>query len=302
MANRREFIRYSTVASLTTLSSLFSISAIAEKLAHMPRRKIPGSSESLGIVGYGNSSVFQQGDIERSSELMRVFLEHGGSYVDTSGNGRNTIGKIMRQHNAHDQLFLGTYIEGENLASMRAEIKQLLEIQGAGTLDLVLARSPLDFGRRRDEYQQLKADGLTKCVGVARSHQRFYPAMMNLMKDGAVDFVQVNYSMMEPEAENEIIPMAVEQGIAVVINRPFINGQYFGIIEDEKLPEWASEFDCYSWAQFSLKFILAHPGVNCVLTETSNPKHALENLEAAYGRMPDADTRKKMASLIQSFM
>ena len=104
--------------------------------------------------------------------------------------------------------------------------------------------------------------------------------------------------MLEPDAAKEIIPMAVDMGVAVVINRPFINGDYFGVVKGHDLPEWAAEFDCESWAQFSLKYIVSHPGVNCVLTETANPKHAVDNLSAGFGRLPDQKTRLRM----QAFM
>jgi diketogulonate reductase-like aldo/keto reductase len=100
--------------------------------------------------------------------------------------------------------------------------------------------------------------------------------------------------MLESDAADEIIPMAMDKGVAVVINRPFINGDYFGIVKGHELPDWAAEFDCESWAQFSLKYIVSHPGVNCVLTETSNPKHVVDNLGAGKGRHPDPKTRERM--------
>ena len=94
----------------------------------------------------------------------------------------------------------------------------------------------------------------------------------------------------------------MDKGVAVTINRPFINGEYFSIVRGKALPDWAADFDCYSWAQFSLKFILAHPAVNCVLTETSNPDHAAENLGAGFGRLPDEVTQQRMLELIRSFL
>jgi aryl-alcohol dehydrogenase-like predicted oxidoreductase len=268
----------------------------------LPRRAIPGTDESLAVVGYGNARVFGEGDMDVSRELIDLFLEHGGSYVDTSGNGRNTIGTIMRERNAHDQLFLGTYINGEDLQSMRDEIAEVLNVQGGESLDLVLSRAPIDFGKRRDQYRQLKEDGLTRYVGVARPNKRFYAPMMELMNDAAVDLIQVNYSMMEPGAADEILPLAQEKNIAVIINRPFMNGDYFGMVRGQELPEWAADFDCDSWAQFSLKYILANPTVNCVLTETSNPEHAIDNLGAGFGRLPDADERKRMEAVIRELM
>ena len=108
--------------------------------------------------------------------------------------------------------------------------------------------------------------------------------------------------IMEPEAADEILPLAQEKNMGVIINRPFINGNYFGMVNGQELPKWAAEFDCESWAQFSLKYILAHPAVNCVLTETSNPKHAVDNMGAGFGRLPDADERKRMEKVVRALM
>lgn len=121
---------------------------------------------------------------------------------------------------------------------------------------------------------------------------------MQLIERRVVDFVQINYSLVEPEAADRLLPLAMDNGVAVNINRPFINGQYFSIVKGKSLPEWAADFDCQSWAQFSLKYILAHPAVNCVLTETTNPKHAIENLQAGFGRLPDKKTQQRMRQVM----
>jgi len=123
--------------------------------------------------------------------------------------------------------------------------------------------------------------------------------MVKLMRTGTVDFVQVNYSPLETEADERVLPMAIDLGVAVTINRPFLNGEYFRIVRGHDLPEWAADFDCHSWAQFSLKFILSHPAVNCVLTETANPNHAVDNIGGGFGRMPDQKTREKMLRAIR---
>jgi diketogulonate reductase-like aldo/keto reductase len=125
--------------------------------------------------------------------------------------------------------------------------------------------------------------------------------MMTLMKTGTVDFLQVNYSPFETDADERILPMARDLGVAVTINRPFMNGEYFRIVRGQALPDWAADFDCESWAQFSLKFILSHPAVNCVLTETANPVHARDNLGAGLGALPDEAMRQKMVKLLRSF-
>jgi aryl-alcohol dehydrogenase-like predicted oxidoreductase len=265
-------------------------------------RLIPGTEESLPIIGLGNSAAFKSGDRAVSSEVLNTFMQHGGSYVDVSGTSRFTVGQIMADEGAQDRLFLGNYLSGQNPAELRAEIRKLQSVQGDGPLDLTMKRDVKDLAARADEFRALKEEGLVRYVGIGRPHKRFYAAMMELMAAKAVDFIQVNYSMLEPDAANEIIPMAMEKGVAVVINRPFINGDFFGIVKGHDLPEWATEFDCESWAQFSLKYIVSHPGVNCVLTETSNPKHVIDNLGAGLGRLPDQKTRERMRSVIRELI
>jgi len=299
MTNRREFLEYSGAAAIAAFAPP---GALADEHAQMMTRKLPGTNESLSVIGLGNARPFNAGDLELSRALLDILMARGGGYVDTSGQGRFTVGQIMAERQAHGDLFLGTNIDGKDLAAMRKEIKSVQDAQGGGELDLVMTRAPKDFMARRDQFQQLREDGLTRHLGVARPNQRFYPEMMDLMNAGAVDLVQVNYSMMEPGAADEILPLAMEKEIAVIINRPFINGDYFGMVRGQELPGWAAELDCESWAQFSLKFILAHPAVNCVITETSNPEHAIDNLAAGSGRLPDKETQQRMRKVIQGFM
>ena len=288
MIDRREFMQYTGAAAITALATP---TWAAERL---PTRLIPGTDEALPIVGLGNSRAFAAADLDAASRVLDTFLQYGGGYVDISGSSRFTVGKIIADRGAQQKTFFGNYLTGQNLDEMRAEIRKLQSVQGEGPLDLSMKRDVADLGERADQFRTLKEEGLLRYVGIGRPHRRFYPAMMQLMKDGVVDFIQVNYSMMEPEAAEQILPMAMDRNIAVVINRPFINGDYFGLVKGHELPEWAAEFDCESWAQFSLKYILSNPAVNCVLTETSNPKHVVDNLSAGFGVMPDDKTRKKM--------
>jgi diketogulonate reductase-like aldo/keto reductase len=298
MINRREFMHCSGAAAATLSLPLSStLNAAGEET--LPARTIPGTDEQLPIIGLGNSQAFQSGNLELSRQLLELFMERGGAYVDSSGAGRFTVGRVMVEKGAEEALFLGNYISATEDKSGRQEIRAVREGQGGGPLDLVHTRNVHDFAAHPGKYRRWKDDGLTRYLGVARPNMRYYEVMMKLMKAGAVDFVQVNYSMLEPEAEERLLPMAQDLGIAVVINRPFINGQYFSLVKDQTLPEWAADFDCETWAQFSLKFILANPAVNCVLTETSNPRHAADNLGAGVGRLPDEKTRRRMLQVMQ---
>jgi len=278
-------------AGVVTMTSMAPFCASAQ---HLPVRPIPGTDESLPLVGLGNSRVFAAADLRAASRVLDTFLRYGGGYIDLSGASRFSIGKIIADRDAQRATFFGNYLSGKNLHQMRAEIQNLQSAQGDGPLDLSMKRDVADLGERADEFHALKDEGLLRHVGIGRPHKRFYPAIMKLMRNGVVDFIQVNYSMLEPEAAEEILPLAMASDIAVVINRPFMNGDYFGIVKGHELPGWAAEFDCESWAQFSLKYILSNPAVTCVLTETSSSRHLIDNLGAGIGAMPDEKTRTRM--------
>ncbi len=298
MTNRRQFFRY-TGAAVAALSTQLPHSLPAAEQTRLPTRAIPGTGEPLPIIGLGSSKAFTSGDLELSRQLLDIFLEKGGAYVDTSGAGRFTVRQIMRERKAQDKLFLGTYVAATEERAGLEELRSVQEAQGGSPIDLVLTRNVNDLASHPDKFRRWKEQGVTRYVGVARPNKQFYEIMMEMMAAGTVDFVQVNYSMLETEAEERLLPMARDKGIAVLINRPFLNGQYFSIVKGATLPEWAAEFDCHSWAQFSLKFILAHPAVNCVLTETTNPKHLIDNLSAGFGGLPDKKTRQRMIEVIQ---
>lgn len=297
MANRREFIKYSGAAALLASTPMGAFSQ--ERL--LPSRPIPGTDESLPVIGLGNSRAFRADDLSVASDLLDIFLEHGGGYVDVGGASAFSIGKLAQEKDATDQLFLGTYVDPKDAHIMRQEVLTMAKAQGKSALDLVHTRNIAGFREQHDKYLALKEDGKIRYLGVARSGRQNFDSMVQLIQGGLIDFVQVNYSMVEPEAAQRVLPVAADHGVAVVVNRPFQNGNYFSMVRGKELPEWAADFDCDSWARFSLKYILAHPAVNCVLTETANPDHAIDNLGAGFGRLPDEQERTRMLELIRSF-
>ncbi len=298
MTDRRDFLRYAT-ALAATLPFPGLVGATNEP--QLPTRPIPGTDERLPIVGLGNSAAFKDGDLERTRMLLELLHAHGGAYVDVIGDARFVAAQAAREAGLQDDLFFGTYVLQKSDEADRADARKILAAQDKPILDLVLSLDVAEYTRRVDSFRRLKEEGLTRYVGVARHRAEFHEPMMNLMKAGAVDFVQVNYSMLEPEAGERLLPLAQDLGVAILINRPFVNGDWFRLVKDRPLPEWAAEFDCHSWAQFSLKFILSHPAVNCVLTETANPKHALDNIGGGLGRLPDEATRQRMLETVRGF-
>ena len=298
MTNRRAFIRKTaTIASLLALPASWPTALLAQQ--PLRRSPIPGTSDSLPVIGLGNSNAFRTNDMPGSTALIKLFNERGGAYVDCSGDSRFVVANVASALGIGDDLFLGTYFTGDDERSMREDIKRLLEITGKKQLDLV--HSYPEFAEPNwNIFRKWKDEGLTKYIGVARHRESYYDTMMKMMGTGTVDFLQVNYSPLETAADKHILPMALDKGVAVTINRPFINGEFFSRVHGHELPEWAAEFDCESWAQFSLKFILSNPAVTCVLTETANPRHALDNIDAGFGRLPDEKTRQRMVQYLNS--
>ena len=299
MTSRRDFLKTSGAVALST--ALPAVTRAHDKL-EIHSRPIPGTDETLPMVGLGNSRVFQEGDLEATRELIQLFTSYGGSYVDTIGPSRFTVASVMQAHDLQSQLFVGTYLGTVQYEAMAAELERVRAAQGKAVLDLVLTYDFKEILADPERYLRLKEAGLTRYIGAARHKQEFHDPMMQLMEMGVVDFIQVNYSLLEPEAGETVLPMAQEKEVAILVNRAFVNGDYFDVVRDRELPEWAADFDCDSWAQFSLKFILSHPAVTCVLTETANPEHLVDNLGAGMGRLPDTATRAQMLELVQSFV
>lgn len=294
MMNRRDFMHYSGAAAL------FVASPGSWAQTALPTRSASGADEQLAIVGLGNSQAFRSGDRETSRQLLEMFLSHGGNYVDAGGSSGFLVGELGQALGGAEQLFVGNYIDPES--DLVAAARSLRAAQGKESLDLVHTRDLQGFRDTHDSYRALKEGGLTRYIGVARTGAQGFSAIADLIEDGLVDFIQVNYSMLEPEAAERLLPLAMDNDVGVAISRPFINGEYFSIVRGHDLPEWAAEFDCNSWAQFSLKFILAHPAVTCVLTETANPRHALDNLGAGYGRLPDTAMQQRMLEHMRSII
>lgn len=284
--NRRRFIQAGAALAALATSPL-------KARERLPARPIPGTEETLPIIGLGNSSAFREGDLETSRRLIGILVDHGGAYVDCGGSSRFVVATAAAELGASDELFLGTYFSDDDEVRMRGDARLLLETTGKPALDLMQAY-PEFAAPNWATFRRFKDEGLTRHIGIARHNQRYYDAMIKLMETGTVDFLQVNYSPLETEADERILPLAMDMGVAVTINRPFLNGRYFSLVRGHTLPAWAADFDCETWAQFSLKFIVSHPAVNCVLTETANPAHALDNLGAGFGRLPDATMRRRI--------
>jgi diketogulonate reductase-like aldo/keto reductase len=160
--------------------------------------------------------------------------------------------------------------------------------------DLIQIHNLLDWQVQLDTLKRWKTEGKVRYIGITTSHGRFHDQLEKILANESLDFVQISYNIGNREAEKRLLPLAHERSVAVIVNRPFARGHLFQAVKGRVLPDWASEVDCYSWAQYFLKYVVSHPQVTCTIPATSSLKHMLDNMGAAYGRLPDAALRKKM--------
>jgi len=291
---------------LALLSMLPVAAAAAPVFAQqtLPVRRMPASGESLPVIGLGSSKVVQEiasrGE-EPLRQVIRALVAHGGKVIDTwprdpANDGR--FGQVINEAEFRDRLFVTSKIDRTGKDAGIAQLREAHQLYGRKVLDLAQIFSLTDLDTHWPTLREWKASGMARYIGVTVSEPRRHTDLESFLKRERPDTVQVNYSITERESEDRLIPLAADRGVAVIVNRPFMNGAYFKRLEGRPLPAWATEIGCTTWAQFSLKYILSNPSVTVVLTETSNPKHMEENAQAALGPMPDESARKRMREFI----
>jgi diketogulonate reductase-like aldo/keto reductase len=270
-------------------------------------RPIPSSGEKLPVVGLGTWRTFDVGTSAAEREPLKEVLQRlvglGGRVVDSSpmyGTAESVVGDLAGDLGLVDKLFLATKVWTSGREAGIAQMEQSLRRLRARRLDLMQIHNLLDWRTHLHTLRTWKEAGRIRYLGVTHYTSSAYDELERVLRSEPLDFVQVNYSLGEREAQRRILPVAHERGIAVLVNRPFSEGGLFQRVRGQALPSWAAELDCESWAQFFLKWILAHPAVTCVIPGTSRPQHVVDNMKAAVGRLPDAATRERMAALVTS--
>jgi diketogulonate reductase-like aldo/keto reductase len=275
--------------------------------SHMLRRPIPASGETIPVVGLGTWRVFDVGGSpsERGplKDVLKSLVELGGRVVDSSpmyGAAESVVGDLASELAITDKLFLATKVWTSGRDAGVAQMEQSVKRLRAQRLDLIQIHNLLDWRTHLRTLREWKAAGRIRYLGVTHYTASAYDELERVLRAEALDFVQVNYSLGEREAERRILPLARDRGVAVLANRPFAEGDLFQRVRSVPVPPWAVEFDCDSWAQFFLKWILAHPAVTCTIPGTSRPQHLVDNLKAAVGKLPDAATRDRMAAHVRA--
>jgi diketogulonate reductase-like aldo/keto reductase len=266
------------------------------------RRAIPSSGEALPVVGLGTWQTFDiggdPGERESRREVLRLLLEGGGTVVDSSpmyGRSEGVVGDLLAELGAADRAFLATKVWTRGREAGIGQMEQSARRFRRPMIDLMQVHNLVDWKVHLPTLREWKAEGRFRYIGITHYTSGALDDLARVIEAEPIDFVQLAYSIAVADAEKRLLPLAADKGVAVLVNRPYEKGGVFRRVKGEALPAWAAEFDCASWGQFFLKFILAQPAVTCVIPATSKPKHLLDNLEAGRGRLPDAAMVKRMA-------
>jgi len=270
-------------------------------------RPIPSSGEALPLVGLGSWISFNVGNDkaarDASTEVIRSFFQAGGRLLDSSpmyGSAQEVIGYSLSKIGHYPELFAADKVWISGSEKGRVQIEKSRQLWGIERFDLLQVHNLLSWEDHLPTLFAIKASGKLRYVGITTSHGRRHGDMEQLMRSQPLDFVQLTYNLEDREAEQRLLPLALERGIAVIVNRPFQQGALLRRLARHQLPPWTAEIDCTSWAQFALKFVISHPAVTCAIPATSSVAHVLENMGAAMGRLPDKTMRTRMATYVDS--
>lgn len=298
---RRRFLRTLGLAAAAPL-----VRGAADAGAGAPIRKpIPSSGEQLPVVGLGTSRTFDAAPGRARAALVPVlqaFFDRGGTLIDSSpmyGAAEEVVGELLRS-TRHGDVFAATkvWIDGK-----RAGIEQMersRRLWGVPRFDLMQIHNLRDWQVHLETLKAWKAEGRVRYVGITTSHGRMHDELERALARERFDFVQLSYNLEDREVERRLLPLAADRGIAVLVNRPFQRGGLFDRVRGTALPSWAGELGIASWAQYFLKFAVSHPAVTCAIPATSKVEHMEDDMGAAYGPLPDAAARARMARLVEA--
>ena len=298
--SRRDVIAASICATFPSVT-------FGEKPATMRTSRIPSSDESLPIIGLGTYSVFDvastDAEIAAKAEILKLLTSRGASVVDTSpmyNRSEKVIGDVIRAGLSREPLFLATKVWIDGRDAGIAQMNRSAELMNTGVIDLMQVHNLRDTAVHMATIREWQESGRIRYSGLTHYTAGAHGALVSEMRQFKPDFIQINYSLGEREAEEHVLPLAQDLGIAVLINRPFQAGRLFRRVAGRPLPDFANAF-AESWAQFFLKFIVSHPAVTCAIPATSKPHHMVDNLGAGFGPMPNDDERRRMAEYFSTF-
>ena len=270
------------------------------------KKAVPSTGERLPVIGMGSWITFNVGNDtslrDERVKVLREFFDGGGAVIDSSpmyGSSEAVIGYCLKRVADQRALFAATKVWTFKWLGVR-QMEASRRLWGTDRFDLMQIHNLLDWEAHLETLLDWKAQGRVRYIGATTSHGRRHDELEGVMAERPIDFVQFTYNILDRKAERRLLPLALERGLAVIINRPFRRGALFDLFERRPLPDWAGAFDCANWAQFFLKYIVSHPAVTCAIPATSRLDHMRENMGAARGRLPDPAMRRRMVRYVES--
>jgi len=269
----------------------------------MSTRPIPSSGERLPVVGCGTYVGFDtepgSAEYRELPAVLQALFDAGGSVIDSSpmyGRAEQSVGELLAASQSRGRAFVATKVWTSSRERGIAQMTQSMNLLKARPIDLMQVHNLLDWQAHLTTLRDWKQRGSIRYLGISHYTPSAYPQLEAVMREHALDFVQLNYSVDEREAEARLLPLAADRGIAILVNRPFGGGGLLGRLAKRPLPGWAAELDCTSWAQVLLKFVLSHPAVTCVIPGTGKGRHMVDNARAGSGPLPDQAMRRRIAA------
>jgi len=272
----------------------------------MIKRIIPSSGESIPVIGMGTYSTFDTNEKEAIAPLtdvLNTFYQGGGRLLDSSpmyGNAERMVGTLTGKASYADDLFYATKVWTRGEQQGIRQMEQSFYLMDRKVVDLMQIHNLSDWKTHLPVLREWKEAGKIRYIGITHYTETSHAELENVMRTEPIDFVQFNYSILERRAENRLLDVAQELGVATLINRPLGQGSLFNYLKDKSMPGWAVEQNIRSWGAFLLKYIIAHPAVTCVIPASSNAKHVAENMKAGEEPLLDDRTRAKMVAFIQA--
>jgi diketogulonate reductase-like aldo/keto reductase len=271
------------------------------------RKAIPSSGEQLPVIGMGTWQTFHVGDDpeERAplANVLRVFFDQGGRLIDSSpmyANAEKVTGELVAELGENERMFAATKVWTDGREDGVAQMERSFRRMQVKQMDLMQIHNLRDWRVHLPTLRAWKEEGRIRYLGITTSNPAQYEEFAGVMRAEPLDFVQLNYDILTRGAEDVLLPLARDRGMAVLVNRPFGGGNLFPRVQGKELPAWAAEIEAASWAQFFLKFVVSHPAVTCAIPATSKPRHATDNMGAAIGRLPDPEMRERMARHLET--
>lgn len=274
------------------------------------KRTIPSSGEQVPAIGLGTGRTMDVGSIDsltrdelkELSDVVRLFYAHGARLVDTSpmyGTAEELVGQLASELDIADELFMATKVWTQGAENGKEQMLRSMQLLHSDPVDLMQIHNLVDWKTHYKTLRAWKEEGRIRYIGITHYRSEAHEELERILKSETFDFTQFNYNVLDRHAEKRLLPFCRDNGIATLINEPFEKGNMFQRTKGKALPEWAGEFDAGSWAQVFLKFIIAHPAVTCPIPATSDPKHVVDNVTAAYGKLPDESQRQKIVSYVE---